>query len=219
MIRTKEELIDRVSRERAWRIKEISEIKNVAKASTMSTTRKRVLCRSGIALLYAHWEGFVKKSGTYFLEYIASQRLTVRELQPNFVTIILKGRIDHAAASRKYSAFESIMTYLRNNQETRARLPYKDVVDTTSNLSTSVLKEISWCLGIDYSVFSTREKLIDTRLVGRRNNVAHGESIEIDQVDFNDLTDEVVGLINTFKAQLENAAVSELYRIAPTADS
>lgn len=213
MIRSKEELIDRVAEERAWRIKEISELKNIVESNTTSSTRRRVVCRSGVAILYAHWEGFVKKAGTYFLDYVASQRLTIRELKGNFVTIALRGRIDQASQAKKYSAFEELTNYIRDNQESRARIPYKNVVNTESNLSSKVLREICWCVGIDYSLYATKEKLIDSKLVARRNHVAHGEAIELSDEDFLELADEVVGLIETFRNQLENATVNESYRI------
>lgn len=212
MIRTKEELVDRLAQEKVWRIREISELKNIVQARSMSCTRRRVVCRSGVAILYAHWEGFVKKSGTYFLEYVASQRLTLGELKGNFVTIAMKGIIDQASIAKKYSAFEEITNYIRNNQGIRARIPYRKIVDTESNLSSTVLKEVAWCLGIDYSVFSTKEKFIDAKLVARRNYIAHGEVLEVDESDFLDLANEVVGLIEAFRGQLENATVNESYK-------
>jgi hypothetical protein len=214
MIKTTEDLVDRIAEERAWRIKEISEMKNIVEVKSISSTRKSVVCRAGLALLYAHWEGFVKKSGTYFLEHVASQRLPLAMLQGNFVTIVLRSRIDQASNSKKYSAFEDVTNFIRNNQGTRASLPFKNIIQTQSNLSSSVLKEITWCLGIDYTIFATKEKLIDSRLVGRRNHVAHGEAIEINQEDFSDLANEVVGLIDIFRTQIENAAIMKRYKIS-----
>ena len=213
MIKTKEDLVDRIGNERVWRIKEIAEMKHIVEVKSISSTRKSVLCRAGLALIYAHWEGFVKKSGTYYLEYIASQRLPLAKLQGNFVTIVLRSRIDRASISKKYSAFEDVTNFIRNNQGTRAFLPFKNIIETKSNLSSTVLKEITWCLGIDYNIFATKEKLIDSRLVGHRNHVAHGEAIEINQEDFSELANEVVELIDIFRTQIENAATMERYKI------
>jgi len=213
-IKTKEELIDKIAGEHIWRIREISELKNLIEKPTTSNVRKRVLCRSGITLLYAHWEGFIKKSGTYFLEYVANQGHSISELKSNFVILLLRGRIDQASKSKKYSAFAEVTQYIINNQKVRARIPYKNVVDTNSNLSSTVLKEIMWCLGIDYKLFISKEKLIDLKLLGRRNHVAHGESIEVDISDFFEMVDEVLGIINTFKNLLENSATTGQYKAA-----
>ena len=213
-IRTQEELIDKIAEDHIWRVREISELKELIALDTTSELRKRVLCRSGIALIYAHWEGFVKKSGTYFLEYVSFQRHNISELRSNFITLILKLKIDNASRSKKYSAFDEITEYILNNSNTRARVPYKNIINTESNLSTTVLKEITWCLGIDYSVFSSKEKLIDLRLVGRRNHVAHGQQLMVDDKDFAEMADEVMVLMNLFRNLLENSAVTGQYKVA-----
>ncbi len=214
VIRTKENLVDKIGQDHVWRIREISELKNLIEAPTISELRKRVLCRAGIALLYAHREGFVKKSGTYFLEYVSSQKHSISELRSNFITLLVRGKIDRASESNKYSAFDEVTRYIIENQSTSARIPVKNVVDTQSNLSTTVLKEIMWCLGLDYELFEAKEKLIDLKLVGRRNHVAHGESIEIGIDDFFEMVDEVLGLMATFKNLLENSCVKESYKAA-----
>lgn len=211
-IRTKEELVDKIGQDHVWRLREIAELKNLIQEPTTSDLRKRVLCRSGIALLYAHWEGFVKKSGTYFLEYVAAQRHNISELRSNFVTLLVRGKIDKASESNKYSAFDEVTRYIIDNQTTRARIPTRDVVETRANLSTNVLKEIMWCLGLDYEIYESKEKLIDLKLVGRRNHVAHGEAIEIEGEDFLYIANEVLGLMNTFKNLLENSCLNESYK-------
>ena len=211
-IRSKEDLIDKIGIDHIWRIREISELKSLVEGRTVSDIRKKVLCRSGIALLYAHWEGFVKKSGTYFLEYVSNQRLSMAELKSNFVTLSIREKIDQASDSRKYSTFDQITQYIIQNKLVRVRIPVKNIVDTKSNLSTVALKEIIWCLGLDYYHFEAKEKLIDTKLVGRRNHVAHGELIQIDVDDFIEMVDEVLGLMTIFKNLLENAAVLEQYK-------
>lgn len=213
-IRTKEGLVDKISQDHVWRLREISELKSLIKQPTISELRKRVLCRAGIALLYAHWEGFVKKSGTYFLEYVAAQRHNISELRGNFITLLVRGKVDLAGESKKYSAFHEVTRYIIENQSTRARIPVKNVVDTQSNLSTNVLKEIMWCLGLDYHLFESKENLIDLKLVGRRNHVAHGEAMEIDIEDFFEMVDEVLDLMATFKNLLENSCVQESYKVA-----
>ena len=122
-IRTQEELIDKIAEDHIWRVREISELKGMISLDTTSEIRKRVLCRSGIALIYAHWEGFVKKSGAYFLEYVSFQRHNISELRSNFITLILKLKIDNASQSNKYSAFNEITEYILNNRNTRAIVP------------------------------------------------------------------------------------------------
>lgn len=211
-IRTKENLIDELSQEHVWRLREISELKLLVQDPNLAKSKRDVVCRSGVALLYAHWEGFVKKSGSYFLEYVASKRCTISELKSNFVTLIVRSKIDAASASAKYSAFDDVTNYILANQNARAKIPTKNIVDTQSNLSTTVLKEILWCLGIEYESFESKEKFIDVRLVSRRNHIAHGGASDVEFDDFIEVTEEVISLMATFKTLLENSAILEKYK-------
>lgn len=212
MIRSKEDLIDKIANERTWRIKEIQELKNLILSTTESEVRKKVLCRAGVALAYAHWEGFVKRTGGYFLEFVAMQRLPVSELKSNFITLILKGKLEQAKDSKKYSIFGDITEFLIEKQDSRAKIPYKDIINTESNLSTRVLKEIIWCLGIEYSLFESKERFIDTKLVNKRNYIAHGEEIDLDEREAIEIIDEVLSLIEVFRNLIENSAVQNEYR-------
>jgi hypothetical protein len=214
VIRTKENLIDKISQDHVWRIREVADLKGLIREPTISNLRKQVLCRAGIALIYAHWEGFIKKAGTYFLEYVAGQRHNISELRSNFITLLVRGKIDKASESNKYSAFGEVTRYIIENQSVRARIPVKNVVDTQSNLSSTALKEIMWCLGLDYQIFEAKEKLIDLQLVGRRNHVAHGETMEVDSQDFLEMADEVIWLMATFKTLIENSVITEQYKVA-----
>ena len=212
MIRSEEDLVDKIASDRSWRIKEIQDFKNIILSSSISDNRKRMLYRAGVALLYAHWEGFVKKVGSYFLEYVAMQRLTVDELKNNFITLIIKGKLDHASNSKKYSTFGEIADFLLEKSSTRARVPYKGIVNTESNLSTKVLREIVWCLGLEYRPFEVKEKFIDSRLVDKRNHIAHGEEIFVDEEDMLEIIDEVLMLMEEFRNQVENAAILNSYK-------
>lgn len=86
-------------------------------------------------------------------------------------------------------------------------MPYKNGLDTESNLSSSVLREITWCLGVDYSLFESKEKFIDSRLLARRNHVAHGQEIDINTADFEEMRAIVVEMMTHLKNELENLAL------------
>ena len=93
----------------------------------------------------------------------------------------------------------------------RSTLPYKGAIDTESNLSSTVLKEIIWCLGLDYSPYETSEKIIDFKLLGRRNFIAHGIVMPVDLAEYIDLHNRVITLMDIFKNQIENSAVTKSY--------
>jgi len=213
-IRTEEDLIDKIAEERIWRVKEISQMKNLITTPSITSEKKSVLYRSFLALLYAHWEGFVKKTGTYYLEFISNQRIPLKELQNNFVTLCLKGKIDIATKSKKYSTFDHLTDILIDKADNALNLPYKKVVNTESNLSSSVLKEICWCLGVDYTFFESKEKFIDSHLLARRNHIAHGEELKVDENDIIEIIDEVLILLDILRSEIENSIHLKRYRKA-----
>lgn len=66
-------------------------------------------------------------------------------------------------------------------------------------------------LGLDYSPYATKEKIIDERLLGLRNNIAHGKYLTIDLRDYLELHSEVITMLNTFRNQIDNSANTQSY--------
>jgi hypothetical protein len=90
----------------------------------------------------------------------------------------------------------------------RCILP-KDVISTASNLSSEILKEITYILGIDFSIYSTKSVLIDTKLLKTRNEIAHGEDSVFDRDEYLELHREIIGMLDIFRTQIENAAIQK----------
>jgi antitoxin (DNA-binding transcriptional repressor) of toxin-antitoxin stability system len=206
-MRTKEQLIQKIDDELIWRRKELSDFKAVIQQQAQNPLRLSVLLRAGVTLLYAHWEGFVKISGTYYLQYVAAQRRPGLELRANFIAIKLKSQISEASKSKKISSAEQLIDFFCTRLADDLKIPHKGIVDTEANLSSSVLKEILWILGLERTSFETKSVLIDKSLVARRNFIAHGEPLDIELDDYLDLHDEVLSMIATFRTLLQNAAV------------
>ena len=89
-IRTIDELQDYIDREMSWRRKELSAIKsNIFVARKFA---KNTALRSGIAILYAHWEGMVKNIAMGYLSYVSNQRLKYREEIKTYVNGCFTGQ-------------------------------------------------------------------------------------------------------------------------------
>jgi hypothetical protein len=95
----------------------------------------------------------------------------------------------------------------------RSVLPWKTAINTKSNLNSEVLRQITATLGLDYADYVTKEKLIDEKLLRTRNEVAHGQYLLIGYQQYVSLHDEVLGLIQLFFNQVDNAASMAAYRI------
>ncbi|WP_186013825.1 MAE_28990/MAE_18760 family HEPN-like nuclease [Burkholderia gladioli] len=205
MIRTLDDLLDRIAEELVWRRRELTDIRALVQEST-GKLRERVLIRAGVALLYAHWEGFVKAAASYYLEYVASHRIPYGRLTPNFVALSLRSKFHELGASQKISSANALADFFCTSLEMQSRVPYKNIVDTKSNLSSKVLQDILATLGLDSTQFETRIQFIDASLVSPRNHIAHGESLSLNLNEYLELHDSVITLIETFRNEVENSS-------------
>lgn len=206
MIRTLEDLIDKIAAELVWRRRELTDMRALVQASS-GQLRARVVVRAGVALLYAHWEGFVKAAASSYLEYVASRRIPYRRLAPNFVALTIRSKFLEMRASEKLSSANALAEFFCSSLDSQSRVPYKNVVNTKANLSSKVLEDIVAALGLDRSQFATRFNFIDSNLVNPRNYIAHGEALYLTVDEYLALHDDVLALIETFRNEVENSCV------------
>lgn len=212
MIHTVEELYQQVDDDFIWRRRELSTLKALVGKYQEDQLYSKVLIRGAIALLYAHWEGFVKTSSSLYLEYVASHRLTYRQLATNFVGLTLRSKFNELNESKKMSSGNEMAHFFCTKLDDRSNIPYKNGVDTKSNLSSKVLVDIVQALGLDATPFETSLNFIDANLVNSRNQVAHGEALDMSFNEYVALHDKVEELINSFKNQVQNAASLNKFR-------
>ena len=212
-IRTAEQLIDRLANDLAWRKKELSEMKSLIEAKNVSDQRHKVLVRSGVCILYSHWEGFVKLAANSYLEYVISKRLTYQELSSNFLALAMKEKLKEAKETHKPSLYIPVCEFFLYELNQRSILPKpKEVISTGSNLNSENFKEITYNLGIDFSISSKESVLIDLKLLKTRNEIAHGEDSEFNRDAYLELHKEIIGMLDIFRNQIENAAIQKKFR-------
>ncbi|MDH1629299.1 MAE_28990/MAE_18760 family HEPN-like nuclease [Pseudomonas mosselii] len=207
-MRTLDHLQDGLDAEMGWRVKEISTFIMAAKTDG---AEKKVYIRAGIALMYAHWEGFVKNSSEMYLNFVHHRGLTYRELKTCFAVFGLKGKLELLAASRKSGPNIAAFDFIVSELGERAQMKMASAINTGSNLTSAVFSNIAASLDIDLDRYSTKFNLIDESLVARRNQVAHGEHVELKAQDFNDLAQEVLQLMRDYKVDVLNAASMKGY--------
>lgn len=210
-LRTKDELSARVSAELAWRRKELIFFKNLVHQAPPAARASFI--RGAVAILYAHWEGFVKATGELYLEFITAQRLTYRQLASPLLAIAARKWIHSASESRKATPWvELINLFMSAELDGRAK-SIERTIETRANLSVDVFKNICSTIGMPYrQEYSVAEKPIIERLLEVRNSIAHGEYSVIDLQEFDQLHSRIDLMLTLFGNDVENAVATDGYR-------
>jgi hypothetical protein len=208
-IRTITQLQDALDAEMGWRILEISAFKVATK---VDGGNRKAFLRAGVALVYAHWEGFIKASSEFYLNFVDNQGHIYRDLKSCFAVFGLKGKLAVLTESRKARSNIEAFDFVLDEMDKPARMKMSAAIDTESNLTSQVFSNIAASLNIAVTPYETKFNLIDERLVRRRNKVAHGDYLDLDPDDFRSLADEILQMMRHYKTDLENAASLAAYR-------
>lgn len=212
-IRTLTHLQEVLDSEMAWRIREVSTFRL---ASKREGVEQQTLIRAGVAMVYAHWEGFIKAASEHYLNFVNNQGHRYRELKTCFVVFGMKNRLALLGDSRKSKSSIEALEFVFSEMEKPAKMALGSAINTESNLTSSVFSNIAQSIDIAIDQYETKFKLIDESLVNRRNSIAHGEYLDLKSAQFIDLVDEVLTLMRLYKNDLENAASQASYK-RPTA--
>lgn len=215
-VRTVGELGDRLDEGIGWRRIELQALKSAiseAERKSSGSPLSRALARSGVALLYAHWEGYIKDSCTAYVDFIARRRLRCGELNDGLLRTVLESLAKRMATGDE-EAREFLFDAIRRPDTSRARIPKSSMVETKSNLRFQVLAEILLKIGLSSDDFATKDKLIDVTLCDSRNSIAHGRDYFPSPEDFPELMDEVIGMMEQVRDLILSAARLNAYRRA-----
>lgn len=209
-IRTSSDLQDALDAELAWRVKEISGLSLSIKSG--GSIAEPTLIRAGIALLYAHFEGFVKKASEHYVEFVSRRGLNYSSLKSNFIFLGLRKELNQISDAKKSKAGREILETILAMQSQPSHLSFDKNIRTHSNLSSSVFDDILDTIGINNAFYITYFHLIDKSLLDRRNSIAHGEYLDIGAHEWNDLSKDILLIMRSLKTDIENNAALNKYR-------
>ncbi|SEH06648.1 MAE_28990/MAE_18760 family HEPN-like nuclease [Candidatus Venteria ishoeyi] len=217
-IKTKENFLDAIQKERAWRRKELTNLKSLIYQSRDSYNK--TLIRASILMLYSHWEGYVKKVCEAFFYYLNFKSYRYSDLQPNFLAIGIADEFNGYFPQKKFNSYLKAVNFITGkSSKKKFRIDVSTRVDTKSNLTTEVLVELLDMLGLDSSYFKNNQHYIDSKLLKYRNAIAHGErtdnnpDLSIDSEEFNNLYDKINNLMNYFENIVINHIEMETYKV------
>ena len=208
-IRIVNDLSDRLDAEFSWRLKELADIKVLVK--TTEKLKQSSIIRAGLPLTYAHWEGFVKSSAQYYLNFVLMQKHELKELSSCFLALSAQKLLNNFTHANRTSLQLELVEHLTTNSSLSSIANYSTIINTKANLNSSVFTDISLSIGIDVGSYETKFNFIDESLLRRRNEIAHGNYLDIDATAFREIVDEVIGLIRQFKNDIMNSAIQKSY--------
>ena len=210
-IKTIENLEDALDKHLAWRKQEMLNLKTLI---DRGDDARIMLIRAGMALLCAHFEGFIKNAFYDYLSFVANQNICYKDLQEVFSIWKIHSLIEECAKSSKYSVQARILKeYNTLSTETFSiKKEKKSIIGTHSNPSTEVLKEILLTLGVETDIFRTKANYIDGSLLANRHSIVHGERTNLGYDDFSVTFDIIMGILDDYKDFLINAATEEVYK-------
>ena len=201
-IKTVEELETKLQEDLAWRKKEMLSIKMMVEKDDANES---ILLRSGITMLCAHFEGFVKFASNCYVKYVSAQKINSRLLKDNFMAYSLTNVIKKCSNTEKISVYQKVIDKVREIYDA----PFYEkgsVISTHSNPSSKELKEIVASIGLETDIFNLKANYIDNNLLKNRHKVVHGERYPIDKEDFKKTFDVIMELIGKYEELIVQAA-------------
>lgn len=210
-VKTIEKLEELLTQDIAWRKKEMISLKILVEHDEVN---EPILLRSGIALLCAHFEGFIKKASNCYVGYVASQKHLYSELKENFSALKMEQEFKACAASEKHSVHKNLLTKYGTLSTRKFNDKYnldKPFISTHSNPSSTELEEILMSIGVETDIFDTKAQYIDNSLLANRHSVVHGERSELEKDDFLFTFNIIMELIDSYKDVIVSAAEEKSY--------
>ena len=196
----------------AWRKLEIAHLFKIMN----DAETKEVIMKTMVLLLYAHWEGFIKRTSKLYLKYVAELKVKNKDLTINFQGLMLKNFAKECIEKDGLNLQKEFD--FMNKQNKIENKPFKikvdpnnefdeDIINTQHNLSSKVLKNITQIVGMKYNdAMKKRSNYIDVMLVNHRNSIGHAGKFanpknEEDALSFEkveELKDFIVVMLNYY---------------------
>lgn len=209
-----------------WRKIEISSLILIAEEKNQD-----VLLKSIILLLYAHWEGFIKKSSKTYLKYISEQKYDIGDLGINFMAVAIKSNISKCISSKESINLSNELSFIDKferfqTQDFKVHIDIdndqdKAIIDTQSNLNPEVFKNILQIIGLNYKTqIETKEKYIENYMLKNRNLIAHGskfkkedaDDFSLEIIEIKKLREIIFLIMENVKEELLEYAKNEYYK-------
>jgi len=146
--RTSEELFDLVDDELQWRRTELVALSSLLSGSGKEThgkPRHRALARSGLLLAYAHWEGFVKGSCQFYVNYVASKKIVYSDLNRDIARFAVSLLAKRARDDGELDTLTELVVAV---SPIRSEIPKRLLVKQSENVRFCLVSEFARQIGV-----------------------------------------------------------------------
>lgn len=166
-----------------WREAEMASLKLLLASAPTGSDRQRALLRACSAMLYAHYEGFCKACWALLLDAIKAEAPLCCDLNE---PIAKRSLASVFKKLRGNTSSDNLWTFgiSEFQKHLKQAVIFIEEIDTESNLRPSLAQKINLSVGLQCHKFDLHKAELH-QLVERRNEIAHGEKMEIaDMVQF-----------------------------------
>lgn len=208
------ELQDALDTELGWRKLELASLKG--SVDSADGLRINFWARAGVALAYAHWEGFIKRAATSYLAFVLKQRQSYKDLHPCFAALGLRKNLNDFSQQRVTATNIEVVKFACEQMNSIAAFNPKQCVELGGNLSSATFGTLLITIGLDSHGYAAKANFIDKELLAVRHRIAHGERESVGREEVLSIIGEVLNLLDSVKRDIEVAASEGKYlRIAP----
>ncbi len=196
--------IEEIETDLSWREAELAAIRSMLSDRRIIGNRRRALYRSAWTLLYAHFEGFSKFCWQIYLDELTRKCDSISLLPGNTVSLALEADIKRA---KNLNSIEFVQFLDIGYPLLRSEAPSFPEVDTKSNLWPSVFEDILMVTSTKCDLLIQNRQMIST-LVSRRNDIAHGKKVFIDDfLYYSEYEDIVISIMYDLALGIDEALV------------
>jgi hypothetical protein len=210
---SQQDLSDQFDSDLIWRRRELSDMKAAIRRADVVS--RSVLLRAIITMAYAHWEGYVRVCANAYFEHLMLRKLRYVVLERQIYVNSFLVRLDRMNKTRLGIEERcKLVNDILDGRGARFGWMQSDLIDTRSNLSADVMKDICLICGVDGTYFEDKRVFIDVIVLKRRNAIAHGQYEFLVEADIDDLVADALALMQQFRSLLENKIYMKTYLAA-----
>ena len=210
---TERDLSDQFDADLTWRRKELSDMKSAIRNADQPA--RPALLKALVTMAYAHWEGYVRTCANRYFQHLTLKKRPFSDFERQIYINSFLRRVDALTQTRgNLESRCKLINDILDHGGSRFAYVNPDLIDTGSNLSADVMKDICLICAVDGAHFEERRTFIDWIILRRRNAIAHGQQEFINEADIDGLVADILALMEHFRNLLENKSYMKTYLAA-----